>query len=246
MWSDWYSLAPNNITAVGGAAVIANASTVRIYAHDSAGRVWEKVLASSSTCAPGSCTWGSWTGLSNTVLTDMDVAATFADGSKYYVAVRNQANQKVYATYWNGSAWVNWFSLNNQTTDAAPSMTYNAVDNRVWVAIRQAGSPPQFKYIRVLNNNPDSWNTVGGTPPVTWGYAPAIVADGHGVRVIGLDVNFPQYAYQIANDGSGWSSWRRALSGSTGTKQPVATNVNGEVDLMTYWYTGGLMEAMLP
>lgn len=246
VWSDWYSLAPNGITPVGGPAVIANASTVRIYAHDSAGRVWEKVLTSASTCAPGTCTWSSWVGLSKRVLTDMDVAATFAAGPKYYVAVRNQANQKIYATYWNGSAWVNWFAVGSQTTDAAPSMTYHPVDNRVWVAIRQPGPPPQFRYIRIVNSKPDNWNLVGGTPPVTWGYAPAIVSDGQAVRVIGLDVNFPQYAWQNANDGSGWSDWRRALSGSTGTYQPVATNVHGEIDLMTYWYPGGLREAMLP
>jgi hypothetical protein len=75
VWSGWASLAPNAITPVGGAAVIANGTTVRIYAHDSAGRVWEKVLTSATSCAVGSCTWGAWTGLSNAVLTDMDVAA---------------------------------------------------------------------------------------------------------------------------------------------------------------------------
>src|SRR4030095_10582474 len=134
VWSTWQSLAPNNITPVGGAAVIANPTTVRMYAHDAAGRVWEKVLSSGTGCAVGSCTWSSWTGLSSTVTTDMDVAATFAGGLKYHVVVRNRLNQKISATYWNGSKWVSWFSVGNQTTDAAPAITYHPADFRVWIA----------------------------------------------------------------------------------------------------------------
>jgi hypothetical protein len=246
VWSTWQSLAPNNITPVGGAAVIANATTVRIYAHDAAGRVWEKVLSSGTGCAVGSCTWSSWTGLSSTVTTDMDVAATFADGLKYYVVVRNRLNQKISATYWNGSKWVSWFSVGNQTTDAAPAITYHPADFRVWIAIRQPGSPPQVKFIRVQNSNADKWNSVGGTPPATWGVAPAIVSDGSAVRVFEHGSAFPQSAWQIANDGSGWSGWRKTLAPSMGTRQPAAAHINGEVEIVTYWSNTGIQEALLP
>jgi hypothetical protein len=246
VWSSWAALAPNNITPVGGAAVIANGTTVRIYAHDSAGRVWEKVLTSGTACAVGSCTWSSWTGLSNTVTTDMDVAAAIADGGKYYVAVRNRANRKIYLTYWNGLQWVSWFSVGNQTTDAAPSITYHPGDNRVWVAMRQPGPPPVFKYSRIERSNASSWKTVGGAAPVTWGYAPAIVSDGQDIRVLGLGGASPQSAWQIRYAGSAWSVWRKTLSASWGTRQPVATNINGEVELVTSSLTGGIQETSLP
>ena len=35
------------------------------------------------------------------------------------------------------------------------------------------------------------------------------------------------------------------IGGSWGTMQPAAANINGEVDLLTYWYTGGMQEAIL-
>jgi hypothetical protein len=36
------------------------------------------------------------------------------------------------------------------------------------------------------------------------------------------------------------------IGGSWGTMQPAAANINGEVNLLTYWYTGGTEEAILP
>jgi hypothetical protein len=32
---------------------------------------------------------------------------------------------------------------------------------------------------------------------------------------------------------------------SWGTMQLAAASINGEVDLLTYWYTGGMQEAIL-
>ena len=78
-----------------------------------------------------------------------------------------------------------------------------------------------------------------------WGTGPAVVSDGQAVRVYDVDAAYPQFAWQIANDDSGWSSWRMPIGGSWGTMQPAAANINGEVDLLTYWYTGGMQEAIL-
>ena len=79
-----------------------------------------------------------------------------------------------------------------------------------------------------------------------WGTGPAVASGGQAVRVYDVDAAYPQFAWQIANDGSGWSSWRMPIGGSWGTMQPAAANINGEVDLLTYWYTGGMQEAILP
>jgi hypothetical protein len=65
-----------------------------------------------------------------------------------------------------------------------------------------------------------------------------VASDGQAVRVYDVDAAYPQFAWQVANDGSGWSSWRMPIGGSWGTMQPAAANINGEVDLLTYWCTG--------
>jgi hypothetical protein len=36
------------------------------------------------------------------------------------------------------------------------------------------------------------------------------------------------------------------IGGSWGTMRSAAANINGEVDLLTYWYTGGMQEVILP
>ena len=71
-------------------------------------------------------------------------------------------------------------------------------------------------------------------PPTAW---PSAVYD--------VDAAYPQFAWQIANDRSRWSSRRMPIGGSWGTMQPAAASINGEVDLLTYWYTGGMQEAIL-
>ena len=90
----WFALGTNNITPAGGAAVIAGSGGVRIYARDASGRVHEKRLTSSGTCAAGSCTWGTWTALPVRATND-DIAATYA-GSQRVVAVRG-TDDRLYA-----------------------------------------------------------------------------------------------------------------------------------------------------
>ena len=72
-----------------------------------------------------------------------------------------------------------------------------------------------------------------------------MASDGQAVRVYDVDAAYPQFAWQIANDRSRWSSWRMPIGGSWGTMQPAAASINGEVDLLTYWDTGGMQEAIL-
>jgi hypothetical protein len=36
------------------------------------------------------------------------------------------------------------------------------------------------------------------------------------------------------------------IGGSWGTMPPAAASINGEGELLTYWYTGGTEEAILP
>ena len=72
-----------------------------------------------------------------------------------------------------------------------------------------------------------------------------MASDGLAVPVYDVDAAYPQFAWQIANDRSRWSSRRMPIGESWGTMQLAAASINGEVDLLTYWYTGGMQEAIL-
>jgi len=245
-WStNWGSLGPNNITPVGGAAVIANPTSVRIYARDSAGRVWEKTLASATNCAVGSCSWNTWTGLPNTVATIDDVAATFA-GSTPIVAVRgsNEALFAIAGPNWTSATWTQIGVL--MRTSNAPAVAYHSPDGRVWITARlKASGAVMYSRINPANLTQwDSWTGLPTAPVSSWTAGPAIASDGHAVRIFAADSTFPNSNWQTANDGSGWSGWKAGGGGST--RQPVATTINGEIELVSYWFTGGILEALVP
>jgi hypothetical protein len=243
-WSGWYALSPNNVTPVGGAGVIASSAGVRIYARDAAGRIYEKQLTSAITCAAGACAWGSWAVLPSGTTGD-DIAATHA-GAEPVLAVRG-SNDRVYANV-RGTSWGSWFVIGSLLTNAAPAITYHASDGRVWITARNRDNGSlQYTRINPSTRTAEPWAALPiAAAPSAWGTAPAIVSDGEAVHLYALDAAFPQWAWQIVNNGSGWSSWRKPVGGSWGTRQPAATNINGEVNLITYWYTGGMQEVSLP
>jgi hypothetical protein len=246
VWSGWYSLAPHNITPAGGPAVIANASSVFVFARSTAGVVHVKGLSSAQTCAPGSCTWGDWSSLPATVTTSDDIAATFA-GPLPMVAIRHAGNEGIYATIF-GFGWLPWARIDNAlTSGAAPAVSYHAADGRAWIAARRK-SDGQLVSSRIdpLTFVYDPWAALpsaGG--PVSSG-APGLVSDGTKVRVFTFAQTFPNHTWQIANDGSGWSAWRKLVSGAGSTRQPAPVSINGDVDLLTNWFTNGIQETFVP
>lgn len=244
IWSDWESLAPNTVTTpVGGAAVIANGSDVRIYARNASNRVHEKVLTSATSCAAGSCTWSDWTALPVRATAD-DVAATFA-GNQVVVAVRG-TDDLVYAIV--GPSWGSWFLAGVMSTSAAPSVTYHVPDSRVWIGVRQK-TTGLMTSARIDPTVPSTtaWASLPTSGiPTSWGTAPGLASDGTAVRFFAQDGTFPNAGWQSANDGSGWSAWRKLLSSNGSTQQPAATNINAEIELVTQWGGAGLQEAFLP
>jgi hypothetical protein len=244
-WSGWFTLGTNNVTPVGGPAVIAGSGGVRIYARDAAGRVHEKRLTSSATCAAGSCTWGSWTALPVRATND-DIAATYT-GTQRLIAVRG-TDDRVYAIV-GGTTWGSWFDVGSLLTNGAPSVTHHAPDGRVWIAARQRDTGVLHSTrITPSTQAVEAWTAIptNSGAPASWGAAPGIVSDGTTVRLFAVGSGFPEWAWQSANNGSGWSVWRKPIGGSWGTRQPAAANINGEIDLLTYWYTGGMQQASLP
>jgi hypothetical protein len=244
-WSSWFTLGTNNVTPAGGAAVIAGSGGVRVYARDTTGRVHEKRLTSSATCAAGSCAWSTWTALPVRA-TNSDISATYA-GAQRFVAARG-TDDRIYAIV-GGTSWGSWFVVGSLLSNAAPSVTYHAPDGRVWITARQRDTG----IVHTTRVNPstlavEAWAAVPATAgaPSSWGAAPAIVSDGQAVRLFAVGASFPQWAWQAIHDGSGWSVWRKPIGGSWGTRQPAPANVNGEIDLITYWYTGGMQQASLP
>jgi hypothetical protein len=254
-WSGWYSLAPNNLTpVVAGVAVIADTTSVRIYARDSSGRVLEKKLSTALNCQPDDaigvgCDWGNWTQLPaipGGLTTSTDIAATYA-GSNPLVAVRASDNtiQAILGTPGFGTAsWTRIGAL--MATDLAPTVTYHVPGGQVWIAAKLAGSQI-LKYSRINPTTPltwTSWDNVQLTgAPSAFAAAPGIVSDGTTVRVIVPDS--AQTVWQVANDGSGWSGWRKSPAGGLAGRQPVAANVFGEIDLVTMW-AGTIQQASIP
>ncbi|HEY6559150.1 MAG TPA: hypothetical protein VI072_17825 [Polyangiaceae bacterium] len=244
-WSAWFTLGTNNITPAGGAAVIAGSGGVRLYARDASGRVHEKRLTSSATCTAGSCAWSSWVALPVRATND-DIAATYA-GTQRLVAVRG-TDDRVYAIL-GGTTWGSWFVVGSLLTNGAPSVTHHGPDGRVWIAARQRNTGVLHSTrITPSTQAVETWTAIPAAngAPASWGAAPAVVSDGQAVRLFAVGSGFPQWVWQSANDGSGWSVWRKPIGGSWGTRQPAAANINGEIDLLTYWYTGGMQHASLP
>jgi hypothetical protein len=245
-WSGWHSIAasgPDPVVTVGGAAVIGTGTSVRIYARNSSGRVFQKTLQAPLNCAAGSCQWSTWVGLSNAVVTNEDPAAAFVGGFAY-VAVRS-TNENVYVI--NASLGGSWFPIDPAMLfQKAPSLTYHS-DGKLWVVARQkVGGAIMSSRVDPFMQTWEAWAQVPTTgAPAGWNHSPAVVSDGSAVRVFGVESASPYYVWQTAKDASGWGAWRKPPTGSWSTVQPSATNINGDVDLVTAWLQA-IQETSLP
>ena len=60
------------------------------------------------------------------------------------------------------------------------------------------------------------------------------------------DAALPSYTSQITwTSGTGFDTWKNIFSRGQATMQPVAALVNGDVDLVTYWYTLGMFDQLV-
>jgi hypothetical protein len=247
-WTDWYSLAPNNITAVGGPAVIASPTWgIRVYARSSSGVVYEKVNTDPY-CDPGACVWSNWTALPSTVTTNDDIAASYvAGGPARFVAVRRASDNGVYVT---GSSigWIPWFKVGTlMATDRAPALAYHSPDGKLWIAARLNGSSTGAQMYSRIDPTTLAWDSWAGTPttgaPSVFGTSMGLASDGTAMRMVSTDTG--QIPYETANDGSGWSSWRKSPAGGLAGRQPALANVSGEIDAVTVW-ASLLQQASIP
>lgn len=123
-------------------------------------------------------------------------------------------------------------------TDAAPAATFHT-DGLLWLAVKEKGTG-KIKCTRVSGSAPEPWQVVGSGGAVEpWLTAPALVSNGSRVEAFVAKVGFPQIVYQALHEG-GWGTWRPLTSEAGSTLQPATATVNGEVELVTWFY--GLAE----
>lgn len=250
LWSSWFTFT-SPLDSVGGAAVISNGTTVQVYARKSDGTLWMTSLAPgvSLTCAPevpGSCAWNAWTPLPAGVLTDREPAATYVNGVYPLVAIRNMTGAQIYFAFyfcWGTCNWVGWYPTGNLTTDLSPAVAHKPPpENKTWFVARKSGTN-ELHYAKVVGPTvTDPWTVVNaGQTPALGGVAPEVVWDGAHIRLFASESPFPSYVYQVIHDGS-WGNWRRLVTEAGTTYQPSATVVNGDVNLVTKWWTSSIAE----
>jgi hypothetical protein len=240
VWSAWTSFT-NPLTTAGGAVLAANdgvnGSRLDVFVRAASdNRIYTSSLTSSFDCTPGSptspCAWSSWTLVTNSPTTTVEPAAAYSGAVMPILVVRGSDGVLRYSIRAFGS-WSAWTTMTGLTTNVAPSISYRTADPSAWVVAREA-STGKVRYSRIIGAATyTAWADVGGTAPVTWVNAPAIIWDGTWVRVFASEQGGASSTYEIVNDGSGWGSWRRLISTSSATLQPTAANVNGTVNLVT-------------
>ncbi len=249
IWSGWYAL-PTNLATAGGASAILNASgAIELYARSTGGTVVTSTLTSATSCAAGSCTWSGWAGLPSSPITDAEPAATLQAGSDPFVAIRRSSDGRVVYARRHLGTWSTWRVADNGVlTNGAPAVVWNPNDTlsgRTWLVVRNA-STGALHYGRVNDLAFGTWQALPTSGIEPWGTTPAAIFDGTIVRVFAADAAFPNYVSQITwTQGSGWDTWKTIFSRGQATLQPVAALMNGDVDLVTYWYTLGMFDQLV-
>ena len=91
-----------------------------------------------------------------------------------------------------------------------------------------------------------TWQALPTSGIEPWGTTPAAIFDGTIVRVFAADATFPNYVSQVTwSQTSGWDTWKNIYSLGQATVQPVAALMNGDVDLVSYWYTLGMFDQLV-
>src|SRR5262249_17936355 len=93
-----------------------------------------------------------------------------------------------------------------------------------------------------------SWHPLpSGIEP--WGTGPAVIWDGDHLRFFAADASFPNTISPITFDNTAATTARDAgkaiYSQGQATMQPVVALMNGDVDLVSYWYTLGMFDQLV-
>jgi hypothetical protein len=240
-WSAWQSFTVP-ITAKGAAAVAASATGVEVFVRSTAdSKVYGAILAN-PTCTPGpGCSWSGWTLVSGSPVATHDPAVTFKGVTQPTLVVRGSDGVLRYSQRFVG-VWSSWTAMTGLVAEDAPSVAWNPVDGSSWVVARESGTG-SIRYSRILSNTTfTAWADAGTGGAVAWRAAPAIAWNGAQMRVFAPANAFPNTMYQTVWDGTSWGSWRPLVSGSGATRQAAVADVNGEINVVSYWFTSGAQE----
>lgn len=256
VWGAWFAL-PANVTLVGGVSPVTFDGTVEVFGRASDGLVYSTQLTSALDCSrppsvlepsPPVCTWAQWTAVPGSPVTDREPAATVYAIFGPYLAVRRMSDGKVAFAFRNAGTWTGWNVVpGTLVTDAAPAIAWNPggspFGGSVWIVVRDQ-SDGSFKYTSILWQTASSWTSVPGTGAVLpWATAPGAVWDGARMRVFGVKGAWPNWVYEMTYDNIAWdSAWRQVFGEIQSVVQSSPTAVNGDVNLLTYWF--GLQEQL--
>lgn len=261
-WSSWTSLSnsgmPSGVSPADSGTLIANGATVELFTHGSNGQVYSRALSTpiDLRCAPAQCGWTSWSPLPalppSTSGTANGVGAAF-QGTQNPMVLVGAINGEIWGTARHSGVWRAWKQLTGMRTDDGPSAAWNPNDGYVWVAARnRTDGGKRAKFNRVNCPTPTTFNQIGWRdtqdtfPPgvTSWGTPPGIVFDGSRIRLFVASEQYPPGTYQAIEYSGVWSDWRRISTKSWAIAQPVAANVNGDVNLATVAFGGIAEQAM--
>lgn len=244
-WSGW-GVMPANITTIGSPAIVASGNEVDAFVRGSDRMVYQSNLTSGvdckiDACTPGvnCCTWSPWVVIPNSPVTDHDPAAA-RSAWWTWVAVRRASDATLWTTQRLFSSWLAWTQGPSIAATDAPTLAYDSVVGRLWLGARSGG----VAYAARIYPN-EAWSVVGSGGGVSWGQPPTLVSDGGRMRAFAAAPGSGSSAYwtfQAIHDGSSWGNWRVVPSFAGTTSQPMAANVNGDVNLFTNWLTHGIEE----
>ena len=247
VWSGWYPL-PSNIVTAGGASVLFYNGSVELFGRSSAGTVITTKLTSPLNCAPASCTWASWSVVPGSPVTDKEPAAEVQGTVGPFIAIRRQSDGRVMFARRTSSGWSGWFMAGSGVlTDAAPALVWNPVTNttgRMWVFARDQATGG-ISHGKIAGLDFVSWSPLPTSGYEPWYTAPQAIWDGNRMRVFIAKSPFPNYVYQITNDNTAWDAWTPLFTEAQSTHQAAAAMVNGDLNLVTSWYVAGMAEQLV-
>jgi CubicO group peptidase (beta-lactamase class C family) len=156
----------------------------------------------------GGTTWSNWTAIGAGIFSSQPAAACSSDGNMVLVFGRGM-DYRIWrnVSLQSGASWQEWTPIGAGIFTSGPAACWSA-GPKVYVVAR--GTDRAFWYNVTSNGGADwlpHWQQI---PPDTFGTltsAPAVLADGSSLHVVGLGSNFCPRRIHSTSDVTNWNGW---------------------------------------